>query len=72
MSYNPPIRDLQFSLRTAAEFERLEAAFPAADADTVTAILDAAGAFAADVLAPLNRPVSPTRTRPSPRAGGTA
>jgi len=55
MSYNPPIRDLQFSLRTAAEFERLEAAFPAADADTVTAILDAAGAFAADVLAPLNR-----------------
>jgi alkylation response protein AidB-like acyl-CoA dehydrogenase len=56
MSFKPPVRDLQFSLRTAADFARLEGAFPAADADTVTAVLEAAGAFAADVLAPLNRP----------------
>jgi alkylation response protein AidB-like acyl-CoA dehydrogenase len=56
MSFNPPVRDIQFSLRAAADFGRLEGAFPAADADTVTAILEAAGAFAADVLAPLNRP----------------
>ena len=56
MSFKPPVRDLLFSLRAAADFERLEAAFPAADADTVTAVLEGAGALAADVLAPLNRP----------------
>ncbi len=56
MSYKPPVRDLQFSLMEAAEFARLEAAFPAADAETVAAVLEAAGSFSADVLAPLNRP----------------
>jgi alkylation response protein AidB-like acyl-CoA dehydrogenase len=55
MSYKPPIRDLLFSLREAAEFDRLESTFPAADADTVAAVLEAAGAFSANVLAPLNR-----------------
>jgi len=55
MSFKPPVRDLEFSLRAAADFDRLEAAFPAADADTVSAVLEAAGSFAADVLAPLNR-----------------
>ena len=56
MSYKAPVRDLLFSLRAAADFGRLEAAFPAADAETVTAVLEAAGGFAADVLAPLNAP----------------
>ncbi len=56
MSYKAPVRDLQFSLREAADFGRLEAAFPAADAETVAAVLEAAGAFAGDVLAPLNGP----------------
>jgi alkylation response protein AidB-like acyl-CoA dehydrogenase len=56
MSYKPPVRDLLFSLREAADFGRLEAAFPTADADTLAAILEAAGSFSADVLAPLNRP----------------
>ena len=56
MSYKAPVRDLLFSLKEAAEFARLEAAFPAADAETVAAILEAAGSFSADVLAPLNRP----------------
>ncbi len=55
MSYKAPVRDLQFSLREAADFGRLEAVFPAADTDTVGAVLEAAGSFAADVLAPLNR-----------------
>ncbi|HLZ85023.1 MAG TPA: acyl-CoA dehydrogenase [Caulobacteraceae bacterium] len=63
MSFKPPVRDLQFSLRAAADFDRLEAAFPAADADTVTAVLETAGAFAADVLAPLNRPGDLAGTR---------
>jgi alkylation response protein AidB-like acyl-CoA dehydrogenase len=55
MSYKPPVRDLMFSLEEAAQFGRLAAAFPNADGETVAAILDAAGAFAAEVLAPLNR-----------------
>jgi alkylation response protein AidB-like acyl-CoA dehydrogenase len=55
MNYRAPVRDLQFSLREAAGFGRLQGAFPAADDDTVAAILDAAGDFSAEVLAPLNR-----------------
>ncbi|MCK5910163.1 MAG: acyl-CoA dehydrogenase family protein, partial [Caulobacter sp.] len=55
MTFRAPVRDLAFSLRHAAGFDRLADAFPEADADTVAAVLEAAGAFAADVLAPLNR-----------------
>jgi hypothetical protein len=55
MTYKAPVRDLAFALETAAEFSRLSAAFPNTDAETVTAVLDAAGQFARDVLAPLNR-----------------
>ncbi|ENZ80422.1 MULTISPECIES: acyl-CoA dehydrogenase [Caulobacter] len=55
MTYRAPVRDLAFSLRHAAGFDRLADAFPEADADTVAAVLEAAGAFASDVLAPLNR-----------------
>jgi alkylation response protein AidB-like acyl-CoA dehydrogenase len=56
MTYKAPVRDLAFALEAAADFGRLGAAFPAADAETVAAVLDAAGEFGADVLAPLNRP----------------
>jgi alkylation response protein AidB-like acyl-CoA dehydrogenase len=56
MSYKPPIRDLMFSLDAAADFRRLAPSFPGADAETVEAVLEAAGAFSAEVLAPLNRP----------------
>jgi len=55
MSYKAPVRDLLFSLRHAAEFDRLASAFPAADLATVEAVLEGAGALAVDVLAPLNR-----------------
>jgi alkylation response protein AidB-like acyl-CoA dehydrogenase len=55
MTYKAPVRDLLFSLTEAADFGRLDAAFPAADAATTAAVLEAAGSFAADVLAPLNR-----------------
>ncbi len=56
MTYKAPVRDLIFALNEAADFGRLESAFPGADADTVAAVLDAAGAFSADILAPLNAP----------------
>ena len=56
MTYNPPVRDLIFALRSAADFSRLSSHFPAADTDTVNAVLETAGSLCADVLAPLNRP----------------
>lgn len=55
MTYTPPIRDLLFALNEAADFGRLSKLFPAADAATTSAVLEAAGALARDVLAPLNR-----------------
>jgi alkylation response protein AidB-like acyl-CoA dehydrogenase len=55
MTFRAPVRDIAFSLRHVAGFDRLADAFPDADADTVSAVLEAAGVFAADVLAPLNR-----------------
>ncbi|MBX3480648.1 MAG: acyl-CoA dehydrogenase [Caulobacter sp.] len=55
MTYQPPLRDLALALK-AAGFERLSAAYPEADAATVAAVLEGAGAFAAEVVAPLNRP----------------
>ncbi|HEV2365605.1 MAG TPA: acyl-CoA dehydrogenase [Caulobacteraceae bacterium] len=56
MTYKPPVRDLLFSLETAAEFPRLAPYFPSADQETLAAVLEGAGSLAADVLAPLNRP----------------
>ncbi len=55
MSYKPPVRDLMFALDEAAEFDRLSSAFPGADPATVLAVLEAAGAFSGEVLAPLNK-----------------
>jgi alkylation response protein AidB-like acyl-CoA dehydrogenase len=55
MTYKAPVRDLMFSLEAAADYGRLAALFPHADAETTTAVLEGAGALASDVLAPLNR-----------------
>jgi len=55
MTYKAPVRDLAFALTEAADFSRLAGAFPGADAETVIAVLEAAGQFAGEVLAPLNR-----------------
>jgi alkylation response protein AidB-like acyl-CoA dehydrogenase len=56
MTFRAPVRDIAFALRTAG-FDALatSGAFPQADPETVQAVLDAAGAFATQVLAPLNR-----------------
>ncbi|HUZ11413.1 MAG TPA: acyl-CoA dehydrogenase [Caulobacteraceae bacterium] len=56
MTFRAPVKDLVFALDAAADFSRLAGAFPGADAETVTAVLEGAGALARDVLAPLNRP----------------
>ncbi len=55
MTYTPPLRDIALAMK-AAGFDNLIELFPEADHATVEAVLDGAGAFAADIIAPLNRP----------------
>jgi alkylation response protein AidB-like acyl-CoA dehydrogenase len=55
MTFRAPVRDLIFALKTAGLDALLGRAFPETDADTVAAVLNAAGAFTSEVLAPLNR-----------------
>jgi alkylation response protein AidB-like acyl-CoA dehydrogenase len=58
MTFRAPVRDLLFSLTETAEAARLieTGAYPDFDLDTADAVLTAAGRFAEEVLAPLNRP----------------
>ena len=57
MTYTAPVRDLLFCLDAVAGFPQLRALAKFADCDdeTVTAVLEASGKLAAEVLAPLNR-----------------
>jgi alkylation response protein AidB-like acyl-CoA dehydrogenase len=55
MSFRAPVRDLAFALKCVGHDALVARAFPDLDADTVQAVLDAAGAFTSDELAPLNR-----------------
>ncbi|MEM1379144.1 MAG: acyl-CoA dehydrogenase [Pseudomonadota bacterium] len=56
MTYQTPVRDMQFLLNTAANFDAVRAtgAFEDLSDDFIEAILGEAGKFANDVLAPLN------------------
>lgn len=57
MTYQPPVRDFTFLLRDVLQIERYAnlPAFADAQIDTVDQILEEAGRFTAEVLAPLNR-----------------
>jgi len=55
MTFRAPVRDLAFSLVEAAGVERLIGAFADFDLETMHAVLGAAGQFADEVLAPINR-----------------
>lgn len=57
MSYRAPVRDLAFTLEAVAGMADVAAtgAFPDYDSDVASAVLDAAGQFSQEVLAPLNR-----------------
>ena len=56
MTYAPPVEDQLFVLKHIVGIDALaEAGFPDATADTVEAIVEGAGAFAAGEFAPLNR-----------------
>ena len=56
MTYRAPVRDLMFTLTEVVGADRLmgDGGFADLDRDTLSAVLEAAGALAADVLAPLN------------------
>jgi 3-(methylthio)propanoyl-CoA dehydrogenase len=57
MSYRAPVRDLAFTLEAVAGMPDVAAtgAFPDYDSDVAGAVLEAAGQFSEEVLAPLNR-----------------
>jgi len=56
--YNAPIKDMRFAIRELAGLEHVLQfdAFADIDTDTVDQVLEEAGHFARDVLAPLNIP----------------
>jgi alkylation response protein AidB-like acyl-CoA dehydrogenase len=58
MTYQAPVDDIVFALKTAAGFDDLIARgfYPGLDAETTAAIIVEAGKFGAQVLAPLNAP----------------
>jgi len=55
MSFRAPTRDLAFALKTVGHSALVASAFPELDEDTVVAVLEAAGSFVEEQLAPLNR-----------------
>ena len=55
MSYTAPVDRISFSLKHEAGFERLYEAIPELDADVISSILEEAGKFTTEVIAPTNR-----------------
>jgi alkylation response protein AidB-like acyl-CoA dehydrogenase len=55
MTFRAQVRDLAFALKCAGHDALIARAYPDLDEETVGQVLEAAGAFATDVLAPLNR-----------------
>ena len=55
MTFRAPVRDLALSLKIAGHPALVSSAFSELDEDTVGAVLEAAGAFTEEQLAPLNR-----------------
>jgi acyl-CoA dehydrogenase len=58
MIYQAPVDDIVFALKTAAGLDDLfsRGLYPGLEADTVVAVIEEAGRFGAEVLAPLNAP----------------
>ena len=55
MTYRAPLKSLALALKTAGHPALMNQGFPDLDDDTVAAVLESAGAFAENELAPLNR-----------------
>jgi alkylation response protein AidB-like acyl-CoA dehydrogenase len=58
MTYQAPVDDIVFALKTAAGLDELmsRGLYPGLDDDTIAAVIAEAGRFGAEVLAPLNAP----------------
>jgi alkylation response protein AidB-like acyl-CoA dehydrogenase len=58
MAYSAPVDDIMFTLKTAVGLPDLiaDGLYDGLDEDTVRAVIEEAGKFGAEVLAPLNRP----------------
>lgn len=56
MTYQAPVDDIVFALKTVAALDEMGTSglYPELDADTVVAVIEEAGKFGAEVLAPLN------------------
>ncbi len=56
MAYQAPVDDIVFALKTVAGLDEMPSRglYPGLDADTVVAVIEEAGKFGAEVLAPLN------------------
>ena len=56
MTYQAPVDDIVFALKTVAGLDEMPSRglYPGLDADTVVAVIEEAGKFGAEVLAPLN------------------
>ena len=56
MTYQAPVDDIVFALKTAAGIDELMARglYPGLDQDTIVTVIEEAGKFGAEVLAPLN------------------
>jgi alkylation response protein AidB-like acyl-CoA dehydrogenase len=55
MTYRAPLKSLALALKTAGHPALVGQGFPDLDEDTIAAVLESAGAFAENELAPLNR-----------------
>ncbi len=55
MTYVAPVADMRYALEACADLWRLRERFPDLDGDTLTAILNGAGALSGDTIAPINR-----------------
>ncbi len=64
MTYQAPVDDIMFALKTAVGLEGLiEQGVVEADEDTIRAVLEEAGKFGSEVLAPLSRPGDETGSK---------
>ncbi len=58
MTYQPQLNDLRYTLKDIAGFDALvsDGLFPELDQELVDAVLEVAGKFAAEIIAPINKP----------------
>lgn len=65
MTYQAPVDDIAFALKTAAGLDDLigRGLYPGLDAETISAVIEEAGKFGAEVLAPLNAPGDKTGSK---------